>query len=330
MAKKVATVSEKSKKSEVLAAYHDLLDKLKEANQNPTKSKQEEKKAIEKSSELSCDGIINSLAETKLKISKNLESLETQLLNEYKKFSDLQKSIEASKKELEELHDITYQAETLSALIETQKRFKEETDQEINEARETFEEEMTKKKAVWEEEKAATFKERAREEETYSYELALNRKKDKDLYEEKKQQLEKELNEKVRQTTQSLDLRESQISEKESELETLREEVTQFPEKLQEAIDKTNLETEEAVKNQYQFEMQIGQKELEGEKRLYEQKVESFLEKIKEQDNLIKTLTARVDQSGKQVQDIAVKAVEGASVLKAFAAEETNRYRKES
>lgn len=330
MAKKAATVSEKSKKSEVLAAYHDLLDELKEVNQSPSKPKQEEKKAIEKSSELSCDGIITSLAETKLKISKNLESLEVQLLNEYKKFSDLQKSIEASKKELEELHDITYQAETLAALIETQKRFKEETNQEINEAREAFEEEMTKKKAAWEEEKAATSKEKAREEETYSYELALNRKKEKDLYEEKKQQLEKELNEKIRQTTQSLELRESQIAEKENELKSLREQVAQFPEKLQEAIDKAKIETEEAVKKQYQFEMQLNQKELEGEKRLYEQKVESFLEKIKEQENLIKTLTARVDQSGKQVQDIAVKAVEGASILKTFTAEETNRHRKES
>ena len=158
MAKKAATVSEKSKKSEVLAAYHDLLDELKEASQSPSKSKQEEKKAIEKSSELSCDGIITSLAEAKLNISKNLESLEMQLLNEYKKFSDLQKGIESSKKELEELHDITYQAETLTALIETQKRFKEETDQEVNESRKAFEEEMTKKKALWGEEKIAAAK----------------------------------------------------------------------------------------------------------------------------------------------------------------------------
>ena len=84
------------------------------------------------------------------------------------------------------------------------------------------------------------------------------------------------------------------------------------------------------LKNQYQFEMQLSQKELEGEKRLYEQKVASFLEKIKEQESLIKTLTARVDQSGKQVQDIAVKAVEGASTIKTYATEETNRHRKES
>lgn len=330
MAKKATTVSEKSKKSEVLAAYHDLLDELKEVNQSPSKPKQEEKKAIEKSSELSCDGIITSLAETKLKISKNLESLETQLLNEYKKFSDLQKSIATSKKELEELHDITYQAETLAALIETQKRFKEETDQEINETQEAFEDEMTKKKATWEEEKATLSKEREREEETYSYELALNRKKDKDLYDEKKLQLEKELDEKVKQTAQDLELRESQIAEKEKELETLQEQVEQFPEKLQEAIDKTKLETEEAVKKQYQFEIELGQKEIEGEKRLYEQRVASFLEKIKEQESLVKSLSTKVDQSGKQVQDIAVKAVEGASVLKAFAAEETNRHRKES
>jgi hypothetical protein len=330
MAKKEAAVSERSKKSEVLAAYHDLLDELKEVNQSPSKPKQEEKKAIERSSELSCDGIITSLAETKLKISKNLESLELQLIDEYKKFSDLQKSIESSRKELEELHDITYQAETLDALVETQKRFKKETDEEINDTRDTFEQEMAAKKATWQEEKVARSKEREREEEAYSYELALKRKKDKDLYEEKKQQIEKALDEKVKQSTQALELRETQISEKEKELETLREQVTQFPEKLQEAIDKTKIETEEAVKKQYQFEMQLSQKDLEGEKRLYEQKVASFLEKIKEQDNLIKTLTARVDQSGKQVQDIAIKAVEGASALKGFSLEETNRHRKDS
>ena len=330
MAKKEVAVSEKSKKSEVLAAYHDLLNELKEVNQSPSKPKQEEKKTIERSSELSCDGIITSLAETKLKISKNLESLEMQLLAEYKKFSDLQKSIEASKKELEELHDITYQAETLDALVETQRRFKQETDEEINDTRDTFEQEMALKKAAWQEEKVARSKEREREEEAYSYELALKRKKDKDLYEEKKQQIEKELNEKVKQSTQALELRETQIAEKEKELETLREQVTQFPEKLQKAIDKTKMETEEAVKKQYQFEMQLSQKELEGEKRLYEQKVASFLEKIKEQDNLIKTLTARVDQSGKQVQDIAIKAVEGASALKVFSGEEISRHRKDS
>lgn len=329
MIKKIEAISEKSKKSEVLAAYRDLVEELKEVNQSPSKLKQEEKKIIEKSSELSCEGIITSLAETKLKISKNLESLETQLFDEYKKFSNLQKSVEASKKQLEELHDISYQAETLSALIETQKRFKGETDQEINETQEAFEQEMTKKRFSWEEEKTAVDKEREREKETYSYELALNRKKDKDIYEEKKQILEKELEEKVKQTTQSLELREDQIADKEKELEALREQVSQFPEKLQEIIAKAKLETEEIVKKQYQFEMELSQKELEGEKRLYEQKVTSFLEKIKEQDSLIKTLTARVDQSGKQVQDIAVKAVEGASGLKTFSAEELNRHRKE-
>lgn len=330
MTKKVEAISEKSKKSEVLAAYRDLVEELKEAKDVQQHPKPEEKKVIEKSSNLSCDGIITSLAETKLKISKNLESLETHLLDEYKKFADLQKSIELLKKELEELHDITYQAEALSALIETQKRFKDETDQEVNDTREAFEEEMIKKRAAWEEEKAAVAKEREREEETYSYELTLKRKKEKDLYEEKKQLLEKELDEKVKKTTQALEARESQIAEKEVELETLRTQVTHFPEKLQEAIEKTRIETEEAVKKQYQFEIELGRKEIEGEKRLYEQKVASFLEKIKEQDSLVKSLSTKVDQSGKQVQDIAVKAVEGASLLKAFSNEDASRHRKES
>ncbi len=330
MAKKSATVSEKNKKSEVLAAYHELLEELKQTDQSPPAPRQEEKEAVKQSSDLSSDAIITSLAESKLKISKNLESLELQLLEEHKKFSSLQKGIEVSKKELKELHDITYQAETLAALIETQKQLREKTDQEIYETREAFEEEMAKKKAAWKEEIAISSKTREREEETYAYDLALKRKKDKDLYEEKKQQMEKALEEKVRQTTQSLEVREAQLSEKEKEVEMLREQVAHFPEKLQELTDRTKAETEALVKGQYQFEIQLSQKEFEGEKRLYEQKVASLLDKIKEQESLIKTLTARVDQSGKQVQDIAVKAVEGASSVKAFAAEEMHKQRKES
>lgn len=330
MEKKTTPINEKSKKSEVLDAYHKLLNEFKKVNQNPPKAKQEETKIVEKSSTLSCDGIITSLAEAKLKISKNLEALETKLIEEYKRFSDLLKSIEISKKDLAELHNITYQAETLEALIETQKRLKEETDREIDETREIFDREMMKKRSDWEEEKTAIRKERDREEETYSYELALKRKKDQDMYEEKKNQLEKQLDEKLKQTTQALEIRESQIAEKEQEFAELKQQVAQFPDKLKEAIDKTKLEAEESVKNQYQFEIQLSQKEIEGEKRLYEQKVASFLEKIKEQEHLVKTLTTRVDQSGKQVQDIAIKAVEGASTLKTFTSEEGNRTKKDS
>ncbi|MBF5059852.1 hypothetical protein [Candidatus Neptunochlamydia vexilliferae] len=313
------TVSEKNKKGEVLEAYYDLLEELKaQKEEAPVKEKQEREKIVEVAKGFSLDEIIKGLAGTKLSISKCLESLETHLLEEYKKFIDLQKSVDVSKKELEELHDIRFQTGSLEALIETQRRFKEETDEEIAEEKESFEEEMARKKAEWKEEKETTEKERAREEEAYLYDRETSRKKEKDAYEEKKQTLEKELQEKVSQTESELEQRERELSQKEKHLEGLTAQVEGFPEKLDEAVEKTRTQVQEEVQKQYQFEIELSKKEADGQKTLYEQKIASLQLKIKEQHELIKQLTERVDESGRQVQDIAVKAVESASQTKAL------------
>ena len=55
------------------------------------------------------------------------------------------------------------------------------------------------------------------------------------------------------------------------------------------------------------------QKETEGEQKLHEQAVEALQSKIRDQEELIRQLTQKADESVQQVQTIAVKAIEGAS-----------------
>ena len=55
------------------------------------------------------------------------------------------------------------------------------------------------------------------------------------------------------------------------------------------------------------------QKDYEIQLQLKNQHLETYLQKIKEQENLIKELTIRADLATKQVQDIACKALESST-----------------
>jgi len=56
----------------------------------------------------------------------------------------------------------------------------------------------------------------------------------------------------------------------------------------------------------------------EGERKLNKQVVSALEAKIKEQEAYIRQLTQKTDQAGQQVQNIALKAIEGASSQRIF------------
>jgi hypothetical protein len=61
-------------------------------------------------------------------------------------------------------------------------------------------------------------------------------------------------------------------------------------------------------------------KEMEGQKQNYELQIQGMLQTIQNQESRIASLSKQLDSALKQVQDLAVKAIEGASNLKSFEA----------
>ena len=59
-------------------------------------------------------------------------------------------------------------------------------------------------------------------------------------------------------------------------------------------------------------------KEVEGEKQVYETKIKSLEEMVKNQLQQIQTLSSRLDATLKQSQTLAMKAIEGASNVSSF------------
>ncbi len=161
--------------------------------------------------------------------------------------------------------------------------------------------------------KARTKKEWAREEEEYDYTLTLERKKYTDQYEAKKLELETELVQKKAHSDKEFAERETSIKAQEDELQSLKEQVSLFPEQLEKAITTTKKETQERIETQYHHQIELTTKEQESERKLNSQTIVSLQLKIKEQETFIKQLTHKADASTTQVQEIALKAIEGSS-----------------
>lgn len=331
-------ISAKSTKNEILEAYNDLLKKIQEdkpLDRLAEKKKEGDKEIVKAASQNSIEKIVKGLAEIKLDIGNVLDTLEEKLITEYKKLTELQQAIGIEQKELDEIHEIKVNADSLAALMQAQKEKRSLFEKEMEETKNSFESEMTQKRLSWKKEQedyeiskkerdAKIKKERDREEEEYNYNLQMTRKKDNDIYEAKKAALEKELNE--RRVTVEKELndkkvalekelseRQAMLSSKEKEFEDLKTQVEEFPKKLEKVIKDTEKSVIESIETKYKHEAELFAKEAEGEKRLNQQLISALETKIKEQEEYVRQLNKKADEAGRQVQNIAIKAIEGAA-----------------
>jgi hypothetical protein len=320
-------ISDKSTKTEILDAYNEMLEKLKEQKAmdgKALKKETEEKEIVKKASQHSVEGIVKNTADLKLEIIKAMDGLGERLISEYKKLTDLLQAIEIESKAIEDIYKIKVEAESLTSLVTAQKEKRAAFEAEMDEKKADFDDDMSEKKLLWKKEQeeyefakkdreAQSKKERQREEEDYAYNLQLKRKKENDSYEEKKAVLEKALAEKKAAFDKEFSERETIISAREKELADLKSRVETFPKELDKAIKDTEKAVTERLSFTYKHEAELASKEIEGERKLYQQKVTALEGKIKEQDDLIKQLTQKASEAGLQVQSIAIKAIEGAS-----------------
>jgi hypothetical protein len=189
---------------------------------------------------------------------------------------------------------------------------------------ERFDTEMAEKKATWKKEQDAlqqknkeeseeNKKSKVRNEEEYQYNLKIGRKKEADIYEEKKQKLEKDLTDKRIAFEKEFAEREVKIKEAEAELKELRTRNASFPSELEKAVNASVLAATEKLETTFRFEKELREKEAQGELKLKEQIIETLKSKIKDMEISLKELSQKTATSEASVKDIAIKAIESTS-----------------
>jgi len=324
-----------STKQEMLEAYNAVLKQLeaqREAELKPEK-RLEEKKAkevIQVADSLSSEGVAKEISNLKIETGKVLAQISDRLEEEIGKFKAVQNAIVLKEKELQELYEIEKSAMTLAALIESQNQKRQVFESEMAEKKEALSQEIETLRAERENEKkdyeegikerdVAEKKKREREKEEYEYSFKREQKLAKDKFEDEKAKLEKELHLKKEQMESELKEREKVIAEQENELNELRKKVGAFPKEMEAAMTKAIKETTEKLNLEAKNREELQKREFIGERNVLTTRIESLEKMVKEQSEQITKLTQQLEKAYQQVQEIAVKTIEGSSNIKSFA-----------
>ncbi len=322
-------------KQEMLEAYNAILKQLEAQRETELKpeKKLEEKKAkevIQIAESLSTEGVTKEISNLKIETSKILAQISDRLEEEVNKFRAVQNAIALKEKELQELYEIERAALSLAALIETQNQKRHEFELEMAEKKEALTQEIEALRKQREEEKKRYDEEikerdllekkrREREKEEYEYSFKREQKLAKDKFEDEKTKLEKEIQIKREQMESELKEREKAIAEREEELNELRKRVNAFPKEMDAAIAKAVKETTERLNLEAKNREELIKKEFIGERNVLTTRIESLEKIVKEQSEQITKLTQQLEKAYQQVQEIAVKTIEGSQTSKSIA-----------
>jgi hypothetical protein len=319
----------------MLEAYNAVLKQLeaqREAELKPEK-KIEEKKAkevIQVAESLSSEGIARETSNLKIETGKMLAQISDRLEEEIGKFKAIQNAIALKEKELQELYEIEKSAVTLAALIESQNQKRQAFESEMADRKETLNQEIEALRVERDKEKndyeaeikerdIAEKKRRDREKEEYEYSFKREQKLAKDRFEDEKAKLEKEIQIKKEQMQSELKEREKVVAEKEEELNELRKKVNAFPKELETTVAKAIKETTDRLNLEAKNREELVKKEFIGERNVLTTRIESLEKIVKEQSEQIAKFSQQLEKAYQQVQDIAVKTIEGSSSIKSFA-----------
>lgn len=342
-------LTEKNTKAELLEGYSQLQEEKKvlETQLKQLQKEQKDKPAVAPDKQPQPQGIamnqpqtvkdkmgstIDSLVKLQLGFGSAVSDLSEKLTTEAAKLEELRQSVTEETQHLKDLHaleEIT--DDTLDTLIQTYENNSKAFEEEIGQRREALEQEIQELRKAWEkeqEEYKRSIKERneqqskvrQRDVQEYEYDLALRRGLDNDQYEQTQKRLYKELEETKQVQEKQWDEREKAIAEREKKFEELKSKVEAFEKDKEAAVKKAKAEGEGIARKQVSVQEDLQSKDLEGQKRNYELRIQSLEQTIQNQEARIHNLSKQLDGALKQVQDLAVKAIEGASNINSYQA----------
>lgn len=345
-------VSDKSTKAEILEAYKEaaeakaaLESQLKQVNNNPPANAspkqtvvpekpivEANKPMISTQTQQKMQSTIDNLILLQFGFGGAVSELSEKLTSEASKLEELQRNVAEEVQQLQELHSLEDVAEdTLDNLIQQYEESAKTFTEEISQQRETIEQDLLSRRQAWEKEQQlqevavqerndGDEKNRDRDEELYDYDLELQRNLDIEEYEQRQQALYKEIEEFKQEQEKQWAEREKSIAEREKLSAEVKAKVEAFPKEL-EANIKNGKDIGRNIGNyQAKIKSDLFAKDLEGQKQNYELQIQGMLQTIQNQESRIASLSKQLDSALKQVQDLAVKAIEGASNLNSFQA----------
>jgi hypothetical protein len=288
---------------------------------NPKSAEAEQRHAAEIRSaveQISVDSVAQQISALGGQISRSLVDISEQLTGEVELLASVREAVQLERQELERLHRIDITATSIDQLVQDYARERERLEAEVETRRSEWEQESRTSEREHKEAEEALRKQRQRENEDFEYKKQLERKKAQDKYEEETRLLEKKNQERQQELERSWAQRETSLKEREDELARLRKEVEDLPARIAAAKEAALTEATRQAAANYEQQILVLRKDAEAERRVGELQVRTLQETLNRQGEHIASLEKALEEAKRQVQDIALKAIEGASGSRAL------------
>ncbi len=272
------------------------------------------------------DQILDLLNQLQLSFGSAISTLSEKLIAEATTLSDLQDQCQLECEQLQELHTITVDDQTLVTLFETYEARSKEFDQALRQRQEELDLAQQNDHKAWAKEqddhkralqdRNATYqKQYERELDEYQYAIDLQRRLAAEEFEQQQQALYQALEDREATQHKQWAEREKELTEQEHQFNDLKAKVEVMDQERDTALKKAKEEGKGIATYQAKIKSDLKAKEIEGQKQIYDLRLASLQETIQTQDTQIQNLSRQLDAALKQVQDLAVKAIEGTSNL---------------
>jgi uncharacterized coiled-coil protein SlyX len=334
--------TDKNTKAEIIQAYEELVKEqaaLKtQLEQKPIEKppapkeqpKPEPKIAMTQTTTIQqkMNNTIQSLANIQLGFGSAASELSEQLTTKASKLAEIQQVVEEEISQLSQLHNLEVSEDILVQSYEdNEKAYQEEYSQRY----EILSQEVLNFNNNWQKEREEyqrTIKERnenlnrtqQRDSAEYKYDLELKRKLTSDEYAQEQKLLNNQLEEEKQTAEKQWSEREKTIADREKEFAELKAKVEAFPKDKETALKKATEEGKGIATYQAKIKSDLYAKEVEGQKCFYEQRLQSLEQTISNQQTRLENLSRQLESALKQVQDLAVKAIEGSSNINSYQA----------
>ena len=311
------------------AAYKDLEKKNIPKNNITTSPKAPPQKLSIAAEPVAMTTVIQSLGQLSKQFNTALSQLSSNLLIEASQLTEISTKVETENCHLETLYDLKITDETLNEILNKYTVNAEQYQQTMQQQRETSEKAWTEKNQTWQTEieatkqrlqkqEAAYHKHQQRNEQEYKYDLSLQRDTSDDKYNQQQQQLQQVVAEIEEKRQQAWKERETALAERERQFKEYQTKVEGFPKDLEAAIKKAKEQGTGIARNQTKIKADLSAKEFTGEEQIYQLQIQALETQVAEQTTQLNKLSKQLEATQKQAQELAVKAIEGASSQTSF------------
>jgi uncharacterized coiled-coil protein SlyX len=333
--------TEKSTKAEILTAYNELVaekkaadDRIKALQKQATTQPVAAAPTVKAESKVPTmnaatskdriDRTIASLEHIQLGFGTAIGELSEQLTTEAAKLVEIRTQVATEITALKTLHDLDVSEDICDELLERYETSAKTFDRELTQRKEAADLEIDTQNKTWQKEQEQQHlssreqaeldrKNSQRESQEYKYNIDLERKLDREQWEQQQTTLERELAEIKEVQTKAWELKEKSIADRETQFHEVKDKVAGLEQELETAIRKAKEEGKGIANSQAKIKSDLYAKDVEGQKRFYESRIESLQQNIDSQSMRVDRLSQQLEAALQQVQDLAVKAIEGSA-----------------